>query len=78
MPRTSVPDTPAARDCHGQRFAPAAKKSAIRTGPRPTTPFAPTDTATCVDGTSRLEGITSGEAGTDLRITGIGRICTEN
>ena len=25
VPRTFVPGTPAARDCHGQRFAPAAK-----------------------------------------------------
>ena len=76
--RTSVHGTPTARDCHGQRFAPAATLSAIRTGPRPTTSTAPTDTDTCVVGTSRLEGVTSGEAGTDLRITGIGRICTEN
>ena len=76
--RTSVHATSTARDCHGQRFAPAATLTAIRTGPRPTTSTVPTDTATKVVGTSRLEGVTSGEAGTDLRITGIGRISTEN
>ena len=44
--RTPVHGTPTARDCHGQRFAPAATLSAIRTGPRPTTPIDPADTAT--------------------------------
>ena len=76
--RTSVHGTPTARDCHGQRFAPAAKRSAIRTGPRPTNHAEPAKTATEVDRNSQPAGITSGEAGTDLRVTGIGRICTEN
>lgn len=65
VPHTFVPDTPAARDCHGQRFAPAAVFLAIRTGPRPTTHIVPADTATFVVGTSQPDGITSGEAGTD-------------